>query len=47
MAMENPDGTALDIMSDYLGNPVNREKVRPGPFQNIEACGNVFRVWAK
>jgi len=47
MAMENPDGTVLDIMTDYLGNPVDREKVMPGPFQIIKAKANMFKVWPK
>jgi alpha-N-arabinofuranosidase len=47
MAMENPDGTFLDIRTDYLGNSVNSEKVMPGPFQDIEIKGNVFKVWPK
>jgi hypothetical protein len=47
MAMENQDGTALDITSDYLDNSVNTKKVMPGPFQNIKNEGNVFEVWPK
>ena len=47
MAMENPDGTVLDITRDYFGNSVNSEKVVPGPFQNIEIKENLFKVWPK
>jgi len=47
MAMENPDGTLLDITIDYLGNPVKKNRVLPGPFQNIKKVGNEFEVWPK
>lgn len=47
MAMENPDGTSLDITTDYLGIAMNKDKVLPGPFQNIESNKNQFIVWPK
>jgi hypothetical protein len=47
MAMENPDGTPLNITTDYLGNSVNKAKVMPGPFQDIKSNGNQFIVWPK
>ena len=47
MAMENPDGTPLDITTDYLGTPVNQKKVMPGPFQEIKSKENKFIVWPK
>jgi len=47
MVMENPDGTPLNITNDFQGTPVNREKVMPGPFQNIKNETNVFEIWPK
>ena len=47
VAMENPNGPVLDITTDYLGNTINRNRVMPGPFQNIKIEGNVFEVWPK
>ena len=47
MGMENQDGTALNIISDYNGTPMNKEKVMPGPFQNIKNNKNQFIVWPK
>ncbi|MCP4313414.1 MAG: hypothetical protein GY790_19325 [Bacteroidetes bacterium] len=43
--MENPDGSPLDITSDYFGNAINPENVKPGPFQNIAGGTNKFPVW--
>ena len=47
MAMENQDGTLLNITTDYNGKPINKEKVMPGPFQEIKNNGNQFVVWPK
>lgn len=47
MAMENPDGTPLDITSDFFGNTIEKESVKPGPFQTINKGENVFEVWPK
>ncbi len=47
MFMEHPDGTPLDITSDYFGNPVDPNNVLPGPFQNIVQGVNIFSLWAK
>jgi hypothetical protein len=45
MFMENPDGTPLDIITDYFGNPIDPKKVMPGPFQKIIPGINKFTVW--
>ena len=45
MFMENPDGTGLDITSDFNGKPVNPARVLPGPFQNIKRGKNTFTIW--
>jgi len=45
MFIENPDGTPLDIMSDYYGNSVDPNNVMPGPFQNITEGANTFSLW--
>ena len=45
MFMENPDGTPLDITTDYLGNPIDLKNVLPGPFQKISSGFNQFSVW--
>jgi hypothetical protein len=47
MAMENPDGTPLDITSDFLGNTIEKESVKPGPFQTNNKGENIFEVWPK
>jgi len=47
MFMEHPDGTPLDITSDFYGNPVDPNKVLPGPFQNITPGENSFTLWPK
>jgi hypothetical protein len=43
--MKNPDGTPLDISTDYFGNSIDPEKVMPGPFQQIHKGRNKFEVW--
>ena len=47
MFMEHPDGTPLDITSDYFGKAIDPTHVRPGPLQNIKAGNNSFRLWPK
>ena len=47
MAMEHPDGTPLDITTDYSGNSIDPDHVKPGPFQQIQKGENVFEVWPK
>jgi len=47
MFMENPDATALDITADYFGKAIVPAGVRPGPFQDIKAGKNSFRLWPK
>lgn len=47
MFMEHPDSAALDITTDYFGQAINPTKARPGPFQNIKAGNNSFRLWPK
>ena len=47
MAMEYPDGTSLDINTDYFGNPIDPVNVIPGPFQNLKSEANTFEVWPK
>ncbi len=42
-----PDGTSLNITTDYLANPVNTKKVMPGPFQEIKSKRNKFIIWPK
>jgi hypothetical protein len=43
--MEHPDGTPLDIDTDYFGNSMNLKNVMPGPFQKISPGINKFTVW--
>jgi parallel beta-helix repeat protein len=43
--MENPDGTALDVTTDYFGNAIDPKNIKPGPFQEITAGANKFTVW--
>ncbi len=43
--MENPNGTPLDITTDYFGNSINPKNVKPGPFQKISSGINKFTVW--
>lgn len=45
MLMENIDGTPLNIDSDYVGQKVDVQKVKPGPFQNITSGINNIVVW--
>ncbi len=46
-AYENPDGSALKIITDYFGNNRDRENPFPGPFE-ISSDGNqTFKVWFK
>jgi len=47
MYMEHPDGSPLDISSDYFGRAIAPEHVKPGPFQNIRAGKNEFVVWPR
>jgi len=47
MFMEHPDGTALDITTDYFGKPIDPARVRPGPFQKIRAGQNRLKLWPK
>lgn len=47
MFMENPDGTPLDITSDFHGKPINSAKVLPGPFQNIKQGKNTLALWPR
>lgn len=47
MAMKKPDGTPLDINTDYFGNPIVTANVMPGPFQNMKSEANVFEVWPR
>lgn len=47
MFMEHPDGTPLDITTDYFGKPIDPAKVKPGPFQHIEPGANRLRLWPK
>lgn len=43
--MENQDGSPLVISTDYLGNPIDPENVKPGPFQMISPGFNKVNVW--
>jgi alpha-N-arabinofuranosidase len=43
--MEHPDGIPLDITTDYFGNPIDPENVKPGPFQNISPGFNKINIW--
>jgi hypothetical protein len=43
--MEHPDGTPLDITTDYFGYPIDPKNVMPGPFQKIVPGINKFTVW--
>jgi hypothetical protein len=43
--MENPDGTPLDITTDYFGNSIDPKNAMPGPFQKISPGINKFAVW--
>ena len=45
--MENPDGSPLDITTDYFGISIDPKKVMPGPFQKISTGINKFTVWPK
>ncbi len=47
MGMENPDGTPLNITSDYFGKPMVPTHVMPGPIQNINQGENRFSLWPK
>jgi hypothetical protein len=47
MAMENPDGTPLDIATDYSGNSIDPDHVMPSPFQQIKNEATVFEIWPK
>ena len=47
MFMEHPDGTSLDIKSDYFGKPIVPSHVMPGPFQNIKQGENRLKLWPK
>lgn len=44
LSMENPDGTTLHIETDYYGNPINPDRVIPGPFQNIKEGKNMLKI---
>lgn len=43
--MENQDGTALDVTTDYFGNAIDPKNIKPGPFQEITAGANKFTIW--
>lgn len=43
--MEHPDGTPLDITTDYFGYPIDPNNVQPGPFQKILQGINQKTVW--
>ncbi len=45
MFMENPDGTGLDITSDFNGKSIDPARVLPGPFQDIKEGSNSFTLW--
>ncbi len=47
MPMENPDGTPLDITTDYFGKSIDPARVRPGPIQGLTQGENSFEVWPK
>lgn len=47
MAMEQPDGTPLDITTDFFGHSIDPGNVRPGPFQNLKNEDNTYGVWPK
>ncbi len=47
MAIETPDGKPLEIAGDYYGKPIKAKRVLPGPFQDINAGTNTFRLWPK
>ncbi len=42
---ENPDGTPLELVADYLGIPRNRDNPAPGPFESWPSSPTTFRVW--
>ena len=47
MPMENPDGTPLDITTDYFGRAVDPTRVRPGPVQGLTRGKNLLAVWPR
>ena len=47
MFLEHPDGTPLDVTTDYFGKAIDPAKVKPGPFQSIEPGDNRLRLWPK
>jgi hypothetical protein len=47
MFMEHPDGTPLDLTTDFYGKSINADQVKPGPFQSIQPGENRFEVWPR
>lgn len=45
MPFENPDGNALKVDKDYLGNRRNEENPMVGPFENIRSGNLKVKVW--
>lgn len=47
MAIEHPDGTPLDITTDYFGNSLDLSHILPGPIQDLKQGTNTFTLWPK
>ena len=47
MPLEHPDGTPLDITTDYFGNTPDPSHILPGPIQTIRQGTNTFSLWPK
>ena len=44
MGMEHPDGTPLDLATDFFGQAIDPADVKPGPFQHIKAGRNRLTI---
>ena len=47
MFMEHPDGTPLNITTDYFGKPIDPANVKPGPLQDLKPGNNRFLLWPR
>lgn len=45
MFMEHLDGMPLNIETDYNGDTIDLQNVKPGPFQNIMPGVNNLKIW--
>lgn len=45
VSFENPDGSALKIDTDYLGNKRNTANPSPGPFEIKQSGKQKVKLW--